>query len=173
MKHMRPRLKLRTYHGYISTIFIRTIFWYFSSSLLIVQEKKNRFTKSTSYLEERIRYEIDLFSSLVQLPQVQQWIIARKCCVPGCKSKFVLKKKSSVYTEVQLEDKISWQKISQLFACVKRFEQKYLIPHATGKICGKTTHNYVTRSRDAVAAVRTIIFCSFVKILHWQYSNET
>ena len=68
----------------------RVFFLFFSSSFLIVQEN-NRFKRSTSYLEERIRYEIDLFSSLVQLPQVQQWIIAHKCCVPGCKSKFVKK----------------------------------------------------------------------------------
>ena len=32
-------------------------------------------------------------------------------------------------------------------------EKKYLIPHATGKICGKTTRDYVTLSRDTVPTI--------------------
>ena len=40
-----------------------------------------------------------------------------------------------------------------MFVCAKYFENKYLIPHATGKICGKTTRDYVTLSRDAVPTI--------------------
>ena len=71
----------------IKILAMRRIYAALGSKELIVQEKTD--LKSTSYLEENIRYEIELFSSLVQLPQVQQCIITRKCCVPGCKSQFV------------------------------------------------------------------------------------
>ena len=40
-----------------------------------------------------------------------------------------------------------------MFDCAKHFEKKYLIPHATDKICGKTTRDYVTLSRDAVPTI--------------------
>ena len=40
-----------------------------------------------------------------------------------------------------------------MFVCAKYFEKKYLIPNATGKICGKTTRDYVTLSQDAVPTI--------------------
>ena len=40
-----------------------------------------------------------------------------------------------------------------MFVCAKYFEKKFLIPHATGKICGKTTREYATLSRDAVPTI--------------------
>ena len=40
-----------------------------------------------------------------------------------------------------------------MFVCAKHFEKKYLIPHATDKICGKTTRDYVTLSQDAVPTI--------------------